>query len=54
MLGHWDRYLMSDSESLSIKVQAFSQEVDIMQMEMLELMQFGELRKDLCNNKGFL
>ena len=35
-------------------VQAFSQEVDIIQIEMLELMQFGELRKDLCNNKGFL
>lgn len=35
-------------------VQAFSQEVDIIQIEMLELMQFGELGKDLCNTTGFL
>ena len=35
-------------------VQAFFQEVDIIHMEIVNLMQFGELRKDLCNNTGFL
>ena len=35
-------------------VQAFSQKVDIIQIEMLEFMQFGELGKDLCNTTGFL
>lgn len=34
-------------------VQATTHEVDIIQIEMLELIQFGELGKDLCKTAGF-